>query len=233
MMRLPQFRYFGPTTVAEAAALLAEHGRDALVVAGGTDLYPNMKRQVQVPKVVIGLRGIPELRGVRSTARDGLTLGANLTLTEVSQDPRLQQSYPALARAAGSVSTVHLRNMGTLGGNLCLDTRCTYYNQNYEWREALTFCKKAEGTICWVAPGSPRCWAVSSSDCAPVMVAMQAQVKLVSVRGERVIPAEQLYHGDGIDYLTKQPDVFQSIHLLSYPLPRKDSQAQPPSCRVL
>jgi 4-hydroxybenzoyl-CoA reductase subunit beta len=206
MMRLPPFRYFAPRSLAEAAALLAEHGPEAKVVAGGTDLYPNMKRQIQTPRVLVGLRALPELRGIRGTARDGLVIGANTTLSELSQDPRVREAYPALARAAGQVSTVHLRNMGTLGGNLCLDTRCTYYNQDYEWREALTFCKKRDGTICWVAPGSPRCWAVQSSDCAPVMVAMDARVRLVSVRGERVLPAAELYRHDGIDYLTKQPD---------------------------
>lgn len=206
MMRLPAFRYHGPRTIAEAATLLAEHGGQAALVAGGTDLYPNMKRRQTEPTVVIGLRGVAELRGVHGTARDGLTVRANQTLTEVAADARIREAYPALSTAAGRVSTVHLRNMGTLGGNLCLDTRCNYYDQNYEWREALGFCKKKDGDICWVATSSPRCWAVSSSDTAPVMVALQARVRLVSARGERVIPAAALYQNDGIDYLTKQPE---------------------------
>ena len=206
MMRLPGFRYLAPRTAVEAATLLAEHGPEAALVAGGTDLYPNMKRRQTEPRVLIGLRGIDELRGVEGTARDGLTVRANQTLTEVAGDRRIATSYPALARAAGQVSTVHLRNMGTLGGNLCLDTRCNYYDQNYEWREALGFCKKKDGDICWVALSSPRCWAVSSSDTAPVLVALQARVRLVGARGERVIPVEALYRNDGIDYLAKQRD---------------------------
>ncbi|HLH26281.1 MAG TPA: xanthine dehydrogenase family protein subunit M [Chloroflexota bacterium] len=206
MMRLPAFQYVAPRTVAEAASLLANHGPQAALVAGGTDLFPNMKRRQVEPQVVIGLRGIDELRGVAGDTRQGLTVRANQTLTEVANDARLALAYPAVARAASKVSTVHLRNMGTLGGNLCLDTRCNYYDQNYEWREALGFCKKKDGDICWVATSSPRCWAVSSSDTAPVMVALDAKVRLVSARGERVIPAEALYRNDGIDYLTKQPD---------------------------
>ncbi|HZR98219.1 MAG TPA: xanthine dehydrogenase family protein subunit M [Chloroflexota bacterium] len=206
MMRLPAFQYVAPRTVAEAASLLANHGPQAALVAGGTDLYPNMKRRQVEPKVVIGLRAIDELRGVSGDTRQGLTVRANQTLTEVANDARLALAYPAVARATGKVSTVHLRNMGTLGGNLCLDTRCNYYDQNYEWREALGFCKKKDGDICWVATSSPRCWAVSSSDTAPVMVALDAKVRLVSARGERVIPAEALYRNDGINYLTKQPD---------------------------
>jgi 4-hydroxybenzoyl-CoA reductase subunit beta len=103
------------------------------------------------------------------------------------------------------VSTPLLRNMGTLGGNLCLDTRCNYYNQTFEWRKAIDFCMKKEGTICWVAPSSPRCWAVQSSDVAPVMVALDAQYVLHGSGGERAIPAERFYHDDGINYLTKQP----------------------------
>lgn len=206
MMRLPPFHFLSPTSLSEAARMLADHGPEAAVVAGGTDLYPNMKRRQTEPKVLIGLRGLEELRGISGDARRGLTIRANMTLTEVSSDPRVVLAYPAVAKAAGLVSTVHLRNMGTLGGNLCLDTRCNYYNQNYEWREALGFCKKKDGQTCWVATASPRCWAVSSSDTAPVMVALGAQVRLVSASGERVISAAELYNDDGVLYLGKRPD---------------------------
>ena len=96
--------------------------------------------------------------------------------------------------------------MGTLGGNLCLDTRCNYYNQSYEWRKSIDFCMKKDGTVCWVAPSSPRCWAVSSSDVAPVMVALDAQYALVGADGERQVPAAGFYHDDGIEFLTKRPE---------------------------
>src|SRR5207245_2433237 len=120
--------------------------------------------------------------------------------------PTIRRDYAAGAHAAELVSTPLLRNMGTLGGNLCLDTRCNYYNQSYEWRKAIDFCMKKDGHICWVAPSSPRCWAVSSSDVAPVMVALGADYVLVGPGGERVVPAARFYHNDGINYLTKQPD---------------------------
>ena len=104
--------------------------------------------------------------------------------------------------------------MGTLGGNLCLDTRCTYYDQNYHWRKSIDFCMKKDGAICWVAPNSPRCWAVSSSDTAPVAVALRARLKLVSASGERVLDAADLFRDDGIDYLTRRPDeILSSIDL--------------------
>src|SRR5207245_9645237 len=163
--------------------------------------YPNMKRRHQEPKVVITLMGIPELRRA-----DGRTLGSSTTLTELSASPAVREAAPVVAHAAELVSTPLLRNMGTLGGNLCLDTRCNYYNQTYEWRKAIDFCMKKDGHVCWVAPSSPRCWAVSSSDVAPVMVALGAEYVLVGPGGERVGPAARFYHNDGINYLTKQPD---------------------------
>jgi 4-hydroxybenzoyl-CoA reductase subunit beta len=174
-------------------------GPHGMYVAGGTDLYPNMKRRHQEPKTVISLMEIPELR-----QRTDTTLGACVTLAELSARPPVRPS--AVARAAALVSTPPLRNMGTLGGNLCLDTRCNYYNQSYEWRKAIDFCMKKDGAICWVAPSSPRCWAVSSSDVAPVMVAIAAEYRLVGPQGERVVPAGRFYQNDGINYLTKQPD---------------------------
>ncbi len=201
MLRLPSFTYLQPRTLKEALVMKADAGPDGMFVAGGTDLYPNMKRRHQEPKVVITLMGIPELRRA-----DGRTIGSCVTLTDLSASPPVRQSITAVSHAAALVSTPLLRNMGTLGGNLCLDTRCNYYNQTYEWRKAIDFCMKKDGHICWVAPSSPRCWAVSSSDLAPVMVALGADYVLVGPGGERVVPAARFYHNDGINYLTKQPD---------------------------
>ena len=201
MLRLPSFTYLQPRTLKEALVMKADAGPDGMFVAGGTDLYPNMKRRHQEPKVVITLMGIPELRRA-----DGRTIGSCVTLTDLSASPPVRQSTTAVSHAAALVSTPLLRNMGTLGGNLCLDTRCNYYNQTYEWRKAIDFCTKKDGHICWVAPSSPRCWAVSSSDLAPVMVALGADYVLVGPGGERVVPATRFYHNDGINYLTKQPD---------------------------
>ena len=199
MLRLPSFSYRQPKTLAEALRLKADAGPDGMFVAGGTDLYPNMKRRHQEPRTVISLMGIPELGRL-----EGWTVGTGVTLSKLSNFPSFQHS--AVATAARLVSTPLLRNMGTLGGNLCLDTRCNYYNQSYEWRKSIDFCMKKDGKICWVAPSSPRCWAVSSSDVAPVMVAIGAEYRLIGPHGERVVPAARFYNNDGINYLTKQPD---------------------------
>jgi len=207
MLRLPHFTYLAPRDVDEATSLLAEHGRQATVVAGGTDLYPNMKRRQQEPAVIIGLRAISSLRAIQPSEHGGLCVGATASLHDVATHPVIAERYPALGVAAGLVSTPHLRRMGTLGGNLCLDTRCTYYDQTYHWRKSIDFCLKKDGAICWVAPGSARCWAVSSSDTAPVAVALRARLTLRSAaQGERCVEAGEFFRDDGITYLTRRPD---------------------------
>ena len=206
MIRLPPFTYLAPTTIDAAARLMAEHGRDAMLVAGGTDLYPNMKRRQFEPKVLVALRGLRELRGINGSAAGGLKIGAGTTLSAVAAHRDIMREWPALATAAGLVSSPQLRNMGTIGGNVCVDTRCNYYNQSHEWRKAIGFCMKKDGDICLVAPGSSRCWAVSSSDTAPVLWALGAKLRLVGADGERTVPMGALYQDDGIDYLAKRPD---------------------------
>lgn len=205
MLRLRPFTYVAPTTLEEAVQLLEAHGPDALPVAGGTDLYPNMKRRQMEPKVLVALRHLQELRAVRGNPTEGLTVGAGVTLGEASGHPLLREAYPAFATAAGLVSTPPLRNMGTVGGNLCVDPRCNYYNMPHPWRKAIGFCLKKDGDICLVAPGSRRCWALSSSDLAPVVTAFDAQIRLLGPKGERIIPAREFYRNDGIDYLAKDP----------------------------
>jgi 4-hydroxybenzoyl-CoA reductase subunit beta len=205
MLRLPSFTYRQPKSLKEAVAMKVDAGPEGMYVAGGTDLYPNMKRRHQTPATVVSLMEIQALSGCGM--RDaGWVVGACATLSDLAAHPAIRRDYAAVAHAAELVSTPPLRNMGTLGGNLCLDTRCNYYDQSYEWRKAIDFCMKKDGHICWVAPSSPRCWAVSSSDVAPVMVAIGAEFLLVGPAGERVVPAGRFYHNDGINYLTKQPD---------------------------
>ena len=205
MLRLPAFRYLEPRTLADALRMKDDAGPHGMYVAGGTDLYPNMKRRQQTPAVVVSLMRIPELTGAGSR-EPGAVLAAGLTLTQVAESPGVRRAYPAVARAAELVSTPLLRNMGTIGGNLCLDTRCNYYDQSYEWRKAIDFCMKKDGAICWVAPGSPRCWAVQSSDTVPVVCALEADVELVGRGGTRRIKASELYRDDGIQYLTRRAD---------------------------
>jgi 4-hydroxybenzoyl-CoA reductase subunit beta len=204
MIRLPAFTYVAPGTVAEAVRAVADAGPDAMLVAGGTDLYPNMKRRQFEPRTLVGLRAIRELRGVAGSPGAGLTIGACTTLTAVATHADVARAYPGLATAAGLVSSPQLRNMGTLGGNVCVDTRCNYYNQSYEWRKAVGFCMKKDGDICLVAPGSDRCWAVSSSDTAPALWSLGARVTLAGPAGERTVPIAALYHDDGIQYLSKR-----------------------------
>jgi 4-hydroxybenzoyl-CoA reductase subunit beta len=165
-----------------------------------------MKRRQFEPKTLVGLRAIGALRGVRGSAREGMRIGACTTLTAVATHPELTKGHAGLATAAGLVSSPQLRNMGTLGGNVCVDTRCNYYNQSYEWRKAIGFCMKRDGDICLVAPGSSRCWAVSSSDTAPVLWSLGAQIRLVGPAGERTVPIAALYRDDGIQYLSKRAD---------------------------
>lgn len=202
MMRLPYFRHLTPSSVDEAAAILAGEGPGAMPVAGGTDLLPNMKRRQQTPRTLVSLSAIEALRAV--TNGDALRLGAGLTLTDLVESARIRAEHPALWQAAVQVATPHLRNMATLGGNLCLDTRCTYYDQTLEWRRAIGYCMKKDGETCWVAPSSSRCLAVSSTDTAPALIALGATVELVSEGGTREIPLVELYRNDGMEYQTRR-----------------------------
>lgn len=203
MLRLPRFRFASPSSAREAAALAAESPR-AMFVAGGTDLYPKLKRRQFDPDLLIGLGLLPGARQVHGDAESGFRLGAGVTLREVSDNPALTEAHPGYVAAAQVVSSPPLRNVGTVGGNLLVDPRCNYYDQTYDWRKAAGFCLKKDGDICLVAPGSPRCWAVSSTDTAPMAMALDASVVLVGPEGERELPLRDLYRDDGIDYVTKE-----------------------------
>jgi len=207
MLRLPPFEYHAPSNIAEAVALKAELGDSAMYSAGGTDLFPNMKRRQFTPQNLIGLTDLEELRTIsEEKSANGLLIGSGVSLSEVAQHAEIRGRFPALAQAAALVSAPQLRNMGTLGGNLCLDTRCNYYNQTFQWRKALGFCLKKEGDTCWVALSSPKCLAVSSSDCAPVVLALNAEFNLAGPEGQRTVAAAEFYKNDGADFLNKTPD---------------------------
>jgi 4-hydroxybenzoyl-CoA reductase subunit beta len=214
MMRLPKFEYRVPRTIAEAVNIVGDVGPTAQFVAGGTDLYPNMKRRQQTPRTVISVMRVPELNQITGDGKSGVRIGASVTLTDIVEHPLINRDYPVIAHVARTISTPILRNMGTIGGNLLLDTRCNYYDQNFEWRKGINFCLKKDGDVCWVAPGSAKCWAVQSSDLVPVMVAIGAKFRLASTLGERIIDAAGFYNDDGIDYLKKRPDeLLVDIHL--------------------
>jgi len=206
MMRLPAFVYRAPQMPAEVVRILGEEGPGARVAAGGTDLYPNMKRRQLEPATLVSLFRVEDLRGI-DWAKDGsLRIGPMATLRALERDPRLEEELPGLHQAVVSISTPILRNMGTIGGNVCLDTRCFYLNQNYEWRRAINHCLKCGGDTCWTAPGSPKCWAVNSSDTVPVMIALGARFRILGPDGPRDVGAADFFAvDDGREWLRLGP----------------------------
>ena len=209
MLRLPPFQFRVAKTLNEAADILvsegaAEHEDNVRLVAGGTDLWPNMKRRHQKARTVVSLMSVPGLKGI--DVNGDIRIGATTILEDIVRHEAVRERYPAFARAVASISSPPLRHMGTIGGNICVDTRCTYYNQTEDWRRSVSYCMKEEGQICWVATSSPRCLAHSASDSAPMLAALGAGVRLVSKEGDRVIPIENLYQDDGIQYLAKRPE---------------------------
>ena len=191
--------------------MAAELGPRAMFVAGGTDLFPKLKRRQFDVEALVGLDFLP--RAIRR-GEDETVVDAGVTLAAASNATELRSDYRGYAEAAGLVSSPPLRNAATIGGNLCVDTRCNYYDMTYEWRKAAGFCIKKDGDICLVAPSSPRCWAVSSSDTAPVAIALGALVTLAGPGDERELPVAALYRDDGIDYLAKKPyEVITSLRL--------------------
>ncbi len=240
MLRLPRFELLQPASVAEAACLLAD--RDgAMLVAGGTDVFPNMKRRQYTPTTLVSLQRVAGARAIHNgdhhdpahprprasvAARamaapnteetlDGLRIGAGATLTEVASHPLVRERYPALAIAAGLVSTPQLRNMGTVGGNLALDTRCNWYDQSLFWRTAEGYCMKTHpDVVCRVAPSSPRCLAVASADTAPALMALGARLVVENAQGKREVDVASIYREDGIDYLAlEKGDIIVTVVL--------------------
>jgi 4-hydroxybenzoyl-CoA reductase subunit beta len=191
--------------------MAADLGPRAMFVAGGTDLFPKLKRRQFEVEALIGLDFLSRQIG----RTDGqIALGAGTTLAAAASDPDITSRCAGYAQAAGLVSSPPLRNVGTVGGNLCVDTRCNYYDMTYEWRKAVGFCMKKDGDICLVAPSSPRCWAVSSSDTAPMAIALGATAILAGTDGEREVPVAALYQDDGIVYLAKQPhEVLEELRI--------------------
>jgi 4-hydroxybenzoyl-CoA reductase subunit beta len=225
MLRLPRFRMVEPTTWTEAATLLREHGAAAsdiasgtpnvsvMLVAGGTDLFPNMKRRQFAPQILVSLGRVKGAREISNGS--GLRIAAGATLAEVAAHPTVRAKYTALAQAAGVVSTPQLRNMGTIGGNVCLDTRCNWYDQSLFWRTAEGYCMKTHpSVVCRVAPSSARCLAVASADTVPALIALGARVTIENAGGRRDLDLAELYREDGIRYLAiGRDDVVVSVSL--------------------
>lgn len=204
MLRMDPFTVETPDTVDAAVALLQQHGSKAKVVAGGTDAIPNMKHGLYEPDVVVHIGRIKGLKGVRD-AGDTLEVGALTTLHDVSEHPLVLQHAPALARAASLVAGPQLRRMGTLGGNIALDTRCLFYNQTHFWRESLGFCLKKDGTVCHVIAGGKKCVAAASNDTATMLLCLDASVVLHGPAGARTLPLTDFYVADGIKNHVLEP----------------------------
>jgi len=198
MLRLPKFELREPSTLAEATALLAEHGANALIVAGGTDLVPNMKHRLFEPKVVVSLARIAQLAGVQRATDGALSIGAMTRIADVAAHPAVAETAPALSQAASLIAGPQLRTMGTIGGNVMLDTRCQWYNQTYFWRKALGFCLKKDGTLCHVVESGRKCVAAASNDTAPALMTLDARLEFASAAGTRELAIDDLWRADGI-----------------------------------
>src|SRR5438445_8886627 len=227
-MSLPEFKLFRPRTLIEATDMLARFGASApltepntqlargglQIVAGGTDLVPSLSQKLFEPEYVLDLRGVRELRGVIETKDGGIQIGALTPLSAIEHSPVIAQRYPVLREAAATVASPVIRNMGTLGGNICLDTRCLWYNQSLGWRKSCGFCIKKDGDLCHVAPGGKKCWAAFSADTPAALLCLNAEVNIASPAGFRRVPIAQLYNNDGVDRIKlAKTDMITSVYL--------------------
>src|SRR5436190_20913546 len=212
-MSLSEFKLLRPHTLSEALAILPGHhsahagegARATRILAGGTDLLPSMGQKLFEPEVVLDIRRIAELKGIRETDQ-GTEIGALTTLHEIEHSELFRARYPVLVEAATTVASPVLRNMATIGGNICLDTRCLWYNQSLTWRKSCGFCIKKDGDLCHVAPGGTKCWAAFSGDTPAALLCLDAQIEIASAKGVRRIPLREFYTGEGDAYRKLQPN---------------------------
>jgi 4-hydroxybenzoyl-CoA reductase subunit beta len=205
-LSLPQFKLLRPRTIEEAVGYLDRHSGNVRVLAGGTDLIPSMRQKLFEPEYVLDLRSISAMRGIRSNADGAVEIGALTSLRAVEHSDFLRQHYPVLTEAAATVASPVLRNMGTIGGNICLDTRCLWYNQSLTWRRGCGFCIKKDGDLCHVAPGGTKCWAAFSGDTPPALLCLTAEIEVASASGTRRIRLNDFYTGLGDTYRKLQPN---------------------------
>ena len=205
-MSLPQFKLLRPRSLTEALQPLGKHGSNVRVLAGGTDLIPSMRQKLFEPEYVLDLRGVAELRGVTPQPDGGAEIGALTTIRAIERSDFLREHFPVLTEAAATVASPVLRNMGTIGGNICLDTRCLWYNQSLTWRKGCGFCIKKDGDLCHVAPGGTKCWAAFSGDTPPALLCLKAEIEIASPERTRRIALADFYTGLGDNYRNLQPN---------------------------
>ncbi|HXF14187.1 MAG TPA: FAD binding domain-containing protein [Terriglobales bacterium] len=203
-MSLSEFQLSRPRTLPDALAYLSDHAGNMRILAGGTDLLPSMRQKLFEPQYVLDLRRIDELKGIRETVQ-GIEIGALTTLREIEHSPVLNKNYPVLTQAAKTVASPLIRHMGTIGGNICLDTRCLWYNQSLTWRKSCGFCIKKDGDLCHVAPGGSKCWAAFSGDTPPALLCLNAEIEIGNAANSRRIPLRDFYTGEGDNYRSLQP----------------------------
>jgi 4-hydroxybenzoyl-CoA reductase subunit beta len=214
MLRLPKADYYAPLSLSEACSILAEHGKEVKVLGGGTDLLVACKLRNVTPTFLLSLSSISELKGIHFHEGEYLKIGAMTSLHDLIVDSSISDHYPALSQAAALVGTTQLQYMGTVGGNLCLNTRCIYYNQSETWRKSRDVCFKMGGNVCHVVPKGKKCYAVFSGDTVPALIALDAKVKLVNNTEERLVSVSRLYTGDGKEPLAlKSGDLISEIRL--------------------
>jgi 4-hydroxybenzoyl-CoA reductase subunit beta len=204
-LSLPQFTLLRPRTLQEAVQALAKHASDIRVLAGGTDLIPSMRQKLFEPEYVLDIRHLAELKNIQHQPGEGVSIGALSTLTSIEHSEFLRKHYPVLTEAAATVASPVLRNMGTIGGNICLDTRCLWYNQSLTWRKGCGFCIKKDGDLCHVAPGGTKCWAAFSGDTPAALLCLNAEIELASEYGVQRMPLCDFYTGLGDEYRKLRP----------------------------
>lgn len=205
-MSLPEFKLLRPRSVEEAVGHLDTYAGNVRLLAGGTDLIPSMRQKLFEPEFVLDLRGIAALRGIKQQPDGSVEIGALTPLRAIERSDFLHQHYPVLTQAAATVASPVLRNMGTIGGNICLDTRCLWYNQSLTWRKGCGFCIKKDGDLCHVAPGGTKCWAAFSGDTPPALLCLNAEIEIASAAGSRRVKLNDFYTGLGENYRKLQPN---------------------------
>jgi len=220
-MKLPKFQYLAPKSIKEASSLLKTHGNKAIAVAGGTDLFVNLKNRLRNIEFIVDLKSIPKMDQVSFSKTDGLTIGAAATLRDLIENPTVRQNYPVLVQAAEAVGTPQLQYMGTVAGNLCLDNRCYYFNQSPLWHAGRDACWKLGGKTCYVVKGSKTCWAAYCGDTAPALIALGAKIKIADPVRSKTISLQDLYTGDGQNPNILKPGQF--ITEINVPPPAPNS----------
>lgn len=215
-MIVTDFHVVRPRTIDEAVRVLADYGSDAMPIAGGTDVIPNVQMRLFTPRVLVDLKLLHSLSGISFSESDGLRIGALTTLTNLLAAKPIHEKFPVLAQAVGTIAGPLQRNMGTIGGNLCLETRCRWYNQSHFWRQSLGGCLKKDGSICHVAPGGKSCWAAWSGDSAPALLALDASIQIAATNGTRRIALRDFYKNDGMDRIALgRGEIVTAIHVPS------------------